>query len=64
MIGVDDKIKKELPNSIIKIDKTNSVVELVEWYSVADVFINPTVFDNFPTVNIEALPCGTPVITL
>ena len=27
------------------------------------MFINPTYQDNFPTVNLEALACGTPVIT-
>ena len=30
---------------------------------MADVFVNPTYSDNFPTTNIEALACGTPVIT-
>ena len=27
------------------------------------MFLNPTYSDNFPTTNIEALACGTPVIT-
>jgi len=30
---------------------------------MADVFVNPTLEDNFPTTNLEALACGTPVIT-
>ena len=34
-----------------------------EIYSAADVFVNPTREDNYPTVNMEALACGTPVIT-
>lgn len=63
MIGVDDKLKIRLPKSVIAISQTRSIKELAEWYSVADVLINPTLFDNFPTVNIEALACGTPVIT-
>src|SRR5699024_3545100 len=37
--------------------------ELVDIYSEADVFVNPTLEDNFPTTNLEALACGTPVIT-
>ena len=45
------------------IGKTNSVQELAAYYSAADVFINPTLEDNFPTTNIEALACGTPVVT-
>lgn len=36
--------------------------ELVAFYSVADLFINPTLADNFPTVNLEAQACGCPVL--
>lgn len=32
-------------------------------YSVADAFVNPTWQDNYPTVNLEAISCGTPVVT-
>lgn len=49
--------------NIIYIDRTNDQSELAAYYSAADVFVNPTREDNFPTVNIEALSCGTPVIT-
>lgn len=52
-----------IPSSIIHIKHTNSQKELAELYSLADVFINPTYSDNFPTTNIESLACGTPVIT-
>ena len=48
---------------IISIGRTKNVKELVDWYSTADIFVNPTMGDNFPTVNIEALACGLPVIT-
>ena len=37
--------------------------ELAKIYSVSDVFVNPTREDTFPTVNIESLACGTPIIT-
>ena len=50
-------------NRIIHINQTSNQNELVEWYSAADVFLNPTYEDNFPTVNIEALACGTPVLS-
>lgn len=53
-----------LPKSkCIGIPYTNSVEDLALIYSAADVFINTTLEDNFPTTNIEALACGTPVIT-
>ena len=63
MVGVNEKQTKELPKSIITIKKTNSAEELAEIYSAADVFFNFTYEDNFPTVNLEAMACGTPVVT-
>lgn len=45
------------------VNHTQNQEELVKYYSLADVFINPTREDNFPTVNMEAIACGTPVIT-
>jgi len=63
LVGVTEEIKKSLPDSIIAINRTNSQQELAELYSGADVFVNPTYDDNFPTTNIEALACGTPVVT-
>lgn len=64
MVGTDKKLAKELgPYGIVCVDRTSSQQELAEIYTAADVFVNPTREDNFPTVNIEALACGTPVIT-
>lgn len=47
----------------IAFGRTENLKQLAEFYSAADVFINPTLEDNFPTTNLEALACGTPVIT-
>lgn len=63
MVGLTEKQLKKLPRNIIGIARTNSVKELAEIYSTVDVFINPTLSDTFPTTNLEALACGTPVIT-
>lgn len=63
MIGLSKKQIASLPNTIIGLEKTNNLVELAEIYSAADVFVNPTIEDTFPTVNIEAVACGTPVVT-
>ena len=63
IVGISAKQAKNLPKNIIGIQRTESVEDLVKIYSAADVFINPTYEDNFPTVNLEALACGTPVIT-
>lgn len=63
VVGLSKKQISQMPKSINCLERTNSVEELVELYSKADVFINPTYADTFPTVNIESLACGTPVIT-
>lgn len=63
LVGLSKKQIKSLPKGIKGIERTNSVEELAELYSMADAFVNPTYEDNFPTTNIEALACGTPVIT-
>lgn len=63
LVGLNKKQKESLPANIIGIERTESVHELAELYSMADVFVNPTYSDNFPTTNIESLACGTPVIT-
>lgn len=63
LVGTDEKVEKALPDSIISIRRTNSQQELAAIYTAADVFANPTREENFPTVNIEAISCGTPVVT-
>ncbi|MDR1002776.1 MAG: glycosyltransferase, partial [Oscillospiraceae bacterium] len=63
MVGTNDKIDEVLPSNVISIHRTDNQKQLAELYSAADIFVNPTLEDNFPTVNIEALACGTPVVT-
>lgn len=64
LIGqMSDSIKAMLPKSIITLSRTNNQKELAEIYSEALVLVNPTWQDNYPTVNLEAMSCGTPVIT-
>lgn len=63
LVGTDDRCDKQLPSNIISIHRTNNQNELAKIYSSADIFLNPTREENFPTVNLESLACGTPVIT-
>ncbi len=63
LIGLSKKQIKSLPENIIGLERTSGAEELAEYYSMADVFVNATLEDNFPTTNLEALACGTPVIT-
>lgn len=63
LVGLDKKQQQTLPAGVTGISRTENVEELTALYSAADVFVNPTLQDNFPTTNLEALACGTPVIT-
>lgn len=63
LVGTNEETDKLLPNNVISIHKTENQTILAQIYSAADVFVNPTREDTFPTVNLEALACGTPVIT-
>ena len=55
--------KDSLPNNILHIDRTTNAKALAALYTEATAFVNPTWQDNYPTVNLEAIACGTPVIT-
>lgn len=63
LVGVDEHTAKRLPANIIPIRRTENVQQLAELYSVATAFVNPTWQDNYPTVNLESISCGTPVVT-
>lgn len=63
IVGLDKKQIQKLDKNILAISRTNNIKELAAIYTAADIFVNPTLEDNFPTTNIEALACGTPVIT-
>lgn len=69
LVGMSEAQVKEYSSStykdcnLIHIQRTHNQYELAMLYSLADVYVNPTYADMFPTVNLEALACGTPVIT-
>ncbi len=63
LVGLSESQIKKLPKSIIGISRTENVAQLADLYSAADVFLNPTLEDTYPTTNLEAIACGTPVIT-
>lgn len=63
LVGLSDNQLKELPLNMVGIKRTYNVQQMAELYAAADVFANPTYGDTFPTTNLEALACGTPVVT-
>lgn len=62
LVGIDGKAQN-LPEKIITVKRTENQKELAEIYTAADLFVNPTREENYPTVNMESLACGTPVLT-
>ena len=63
LVGVNPREKGNLPHNIIGIGRTENIGQLAALYSAAEAFVNPTWQDNYPTVNLEAIACGTPVVT-
>ncbi len=63
LVGLRESDRKCISSNIIGFGRTANQQELADIYSAADIFVNPTYEDNFPTTNLEALACGTPVIT-
>jgi len=63
LIGLSKEQLKRIPPEIIGLSRTQDAPELAGIYSTADLFLNLTYEDNYPTVNLEAEACGTPVIS-
>ena len=63
LVGLAKEQKEGLPPNIIGLERTANQTELAGIYTAADVFANPTREENYPTVNMEAIACGTPVVT-
>lgn len=63
LVGLDKKQISSMPADILCIERTNSAKELAAIYTAADVFVNLTYEDTYPTVNLESQACGTPCLT-
>ena len=63
MVGVDERLRQRLPGRIIALPHTESVEELAELYTAADLLLNLSREESFGLVSLEALACGTPVLT-
>lgn len=62
MVGVTEKQAKELPDNILKIERTESIEELADLYSMADVVLNLSDEESFGLTTAEGFACGTPSI--
>ncbi|WP_095174812.1 MULTISPECIES: glycosyltransferase [Blautia] len=63
LVGTNGNTDRMLPDNILSIHTTHNQIELAGIYTAADVFVNPTREENYPSVNMESLACGTPVLT-
>lgn len=63
MVGNRRGLSDKLPQNIVTIPFTSGQIELSEYYSISNVFLNTTYEDTYPTVNLESIACGTPVLT-
>ena len=64
MVGrMSDEQRQRLPEGVEIIERTENIGKLAALYATATAFVNPTWQDNYPTVNLEAIACGTPVVT-
>lgn len=63
LVGTDDEVDRSLPEQVISIHRTQNQAELSEIYSASDLLVNASREENYPTVNMESLACGTPVLT-
>ena len=60
---MSEEQRRRIPAGVQLIERTENVGKLAALYASATVLLNPTWQDNYPTVNLEAIACGTPVVT-
>lgn len=64
LIGWEKKNNNMLQgvDNVITLPATASAGVLAEYYSMADVFVLPSLAENYATTTLEAMACGTPVV--
>ena len=63
--GIENELAKEVHKreNIIWINKMLTEDEAVALYSSAEVFTSPSIYEPFGIVNLEAMACGTPIVS-
>ena len=62
LIGLTAEQIASLPKSMLGLPRTNSMTELVQAYTAADIFLNPSVEETFGMTAMEARACGTEAV--
>lgn len=63
MVGLSEAQAEKMPKEILTLPRTNSISELAEIYTAADIFLNPSRQETMGLTTVEAMACGTPVLT-
>ena len=63
IVGMKKEQAEKMPENILVIPRTTNITELAEIYTAADVFLNPSRFETMGLTTVEAMACGTPVVT-
>ena len=63
LVGITDEMRKKLSEKILSVPKTNSIEEMAEFYTASDVFLNISRAETMGLTTVEAMACGTPVVT-
>lgn len=61
-VGYDVNNKSNLPKNYIPVGFVNDRDTLAEYYSLADLFVFPSLADTMPNACLEALACGSPLL--
>ena len=62
LIGLTGGQIQSLPKTILGLPRTNSMDELAQAYTAADIFVNPSTEETFGMTAMEARSCGTEAI--
>lgn len=63
LVGLTDEQSASMPPNIIGISATTDDQSLAEIYSSADICLNLSYEETFGLTSVEAMACGTPIIT-
>lgn len=61
-VGYNESFKIDLPKNYIPIGFVDNQESLAEYYSLADLFVFPSLADTMPNACLEALACGSPLL--
>ena len=62
LVGLPDRLKKNLPSNIVGISRTENIYQLASWYATADIVLNLSYQESFGLTSVEGFMCGKPTI--